>query len=97
MLDLQFAELSDKGKVRDHNEDFLGHVAPATPELARSLGWLFVLADGVGGSDKGEIASRMAVEHFTAGFPQASSSEGLSALLTRLAVMAATQPSANVR
>jgi serine/threonine protein phosphatase PrpC len=84
-LDVEFAFLSDPGRQRDHNEDYLGHVAPATPARARTQGWLFVLADGVGGSERGEVASRMAVEYFTAGFPQAASSESISALLMRLA------------
>jgi protein phosphatase len=84
-LDLEFAQLSDPGKQREHNEDYLGHVVPASPARARSHGWLFVLADGVGGTEKGEIASRAAVEHLTAGFREASPSERLSALLTRLA------------
>ena len=84
-LDLEFAQLSDPGKQREHNEAYLGHVVPASPARARSHGWLFVLADGVGGTEKGEIASRAAVEHLTAGFREASPSERLSALLTRLA------------
>ena len=84
-LDLEFAQLSDPGKQRQHNEDYLGHVTPTSPTRARSHGWLFVLADGVGGSQKGEIASRAAVEYLTQGFLAASPSEGLSALLMRLA------------
>jgi PPM family protein phosphatase len=84
-LDLEFAQLSDAGKQREHNEDALGHIAPATPARARLHGWLFVLADGVGGTEKGEVASRAAVEHLTQGFREASPSEGLSALLMRLA------------
>jgi serine/threonine protein phosphatase PrpC len=84
MLDLEFAELSDTGKVREHNEDFLGHVAPATPELAGSLGWLFVLADGVGGHEKGEVASRTAVETTITGVRGAGSGILHSALLPRL-------------
>ncbi len=32
MLDLEFAELSDVGRVRDHNEDYSGHVLPASRE-----------------------------------------------------------------
>lgn len=84
-LDVEFAQLSDPGKQREHNEDYLGHVAPATPARARSHGWMFVLADGVGGTEKGEIASRAAVEHLTAGFQEASASESLSELLIRLA------------
>ncbi len=29
MLELEFAELTDVGRVRDHNEDFMGHALPA--------------------------------------------------------------------
>jgi len=84
-LQVEFAQFSDPGKQRDHNEDYLGHVAPASPARARTHGWLFVLADGVGGSDKGEVASRDAVGYLTAGFREAAASEGLSDLLMRLA------------
>jgi len=84
-LDVEFAHCSDPGKQRGHNEDYLGQTIPDTPAQARSRGWLFVLADGVGGSEKGEVASRAAVEYLTAGFREAAPSEGLSALLMRLA------------
>ena len=62
MLDIEFVQLSDPGRVRDHNEDFFGHAVPAEEEQARTHGWLFALADGVGGHDRGEVASRVAVE-----------------------------------
>ena len=62
MLELEFSEKTHPGLLRDHNEDFVGHVSPATPKEAQSLGWLFALADGVGGQEKGEVASRVAVE-----------------------------------
>jgi len=84
MLDVEFAQLSDFGKSRDHNEDYLGYAAPETPEQARTHGWLFALADGVGGHDDGEVASRAAVEHLTQGFREASKNEALGSLLTRL-------------
>lgn len=84
MLDLEFAELSDTGKVREHNEDYFGHVIPATPEDGHAQGWLFVLADGVGGHDKGEVASRTAVESVLAGFRASKAGEPHSALLPRL-------------
>ncbi len=91
ILDIEFAQRSDPGRQREHNEDYLGHVAPASPARARSHGWLFVLADGVGGTEKGEVASHAAVEHLTAGFREASASESLSALLMRLAQEANVQ------
>ena len=84
MLDVEFAQLSDFGKSRDHNEDYLGYAAPETAERARTHGWLFALADGVGGHDDGEVASRAAVEHLTKGFREAPKNEALGALLTRL-------------
>jgi len=84
MLDVEFAQLSDPGKSRDHNEDYLGYSAPDSEEQARTHGWLFALADGVGGHDDGEVASRTAVEHLTSGFREAPKNEALGGLLTRL-------------
>jgi serine/threonine protein phosphatase PrpC len=84
MLDLEFAERTDVGRVRDHNEDYLGSAAPANPLQVRTHGWLFVLADGVGGQEKGEVASRAAVENVIAGFRKAKDGEPHSALLPRL-------------
>jgi protein phosphatase len=68
MLDLEFTELTDSGLTRGHNEDFIGHVVPASPAQVQSQGWLFALADGVGGQERGEVASRLAVESVLAGF-----------------------------
>ena len=69
MLDLEFAELSDPGLARgNHNEDSLGHVLPTSPAQIQSQGWLFALADGVGGQEKGEVASRLAVDTVISGF-----------------------------
>jgi protein phosphatase len=84
MLDIEFAQLSDPGRVRDHNEDFFGHAAPANEEQARAHGWLFALADGVGGHDRGEVASRVAVETMLEGFRKSARGESLNALLPRL-------------
>jgi len=48
---LQTASLTDAGRVRDHNEDCI----ESRPEIG-----LFVLADGMGGYNAGEVASGMA-------------------------------------
>ncbi len=53
---------TDTGQVRDHNEDFIATWEPADPEKAAELGRLFILADGAGGMDAGEIASSQATE-----------------------------------
>ena len=84
MLDVEFAQLSDAGRVRANNEDYLGSVVPATPAQARTQGWLFALADGVGGQQRGEVASRAAVESLLGGFRKAAGGEPHSALLPRL-------------
>jgi protein phosphatase len=84
MLNIEFAQASDCGRVRDHNEDYLGHFAPASAGETRNRGWLFALADGVGGQDKGEVASRMAVDTVVGGFRQARPDDSHFTLLPRL-------------
>ena len=84
MLDVEFAQISDRGRVRDHNEDYLGYVLPRTPPQSRTHGWLFALADGVGGEAQGEVAARAAVESVLAGFRGAAAGESHTALLPRL-------------
>jgi PPM family protein phosphatase len=68
MLDIEFVELTDRGLSRDHNEDSVGHFVPSSPGQVDSQGWLFAIADGVGGQENGEIASRLAINTVVAGF-----------------------------
>jgi serine/threonine protein phosphatase PrpC len=91
MLEIDFAELSDVGRVRLGNEDYLGHVAPDTSEQARNHGWLFALADGVGGQEKGEVASQTAVETVLEGFREAARGSPLNSLLQSLVRKANTR------
>ncbi len=65
---------TDTGRQRRANEDSL---------LARSP--LFVVADGMGGAQAGEVASRIAVESFQPGLQDASQPELALAALTRAA------------
>ncbi len=84
MLEVEFGQASHPGKIRANNEDSTGFFRPKSRQEARSRGWLFVLADGVGGLDMGEVASAKAVEVICAGFAEAQEHTSLLALLPRL-------------
>ncbi len=53
---------TDVGRVHDHNEDYLSRWEPKTLAEQEKHGWLYVVADGVGGAEAGEIASQYATE-----------------------------------
>ena len=59
---LQSASLTDPGRVRDHNEDCI----ESRPDIG-----LYVLADGMGGYNAGEVASGMATSLIADGLQEA--------------------------
>ena len=84
MLDVQYGQASDPGKVRTNNEDALGSFIPSSRHQVRSHGFLFAVADGVGGMDLGEVASATAISVVTEGFEKAQADTMLIALMPRL-------------
>jgi protein phosphatase len=84
MLDIQFGQASDFGKVRTNNEDAMGSFIPVSRHQARSHGYLFAVADGVGGMDLGEVASATAISVITEEFARAQAGTMLISLLPRL-------------
>lgn len=84
MLDVTFGQASDPGKVRTNNEDAMGFFIPNSRHQARSHGYLFAVADGVGGMDLGEVASSTAISVLIEEFEKAQSGAMLISLLPRL-------------
>jgi len=84
MLDVVFGQASDAGRVRPHNEDSAAAFIPRSRQEARSRGWMFVVADGVGGRELGEVASARAIKTMTEGFAESGERVSLASLLPRL-------------
>ncbi|HEY7567900.1 MAG TPA: Stp1/IreP family PP2C-type Ser/Thr phosphatase, partial [Gemmatimonadaceae bacterium] len=61
-LRVEIGTLSDVGCVREVNEDSIRVIQPPDPNELAMRGILVVVADGMGGHNAGEIASRLAVE-----------------------------------
>ena len=59
-LELEVAPLTDTGRVRSVNQDYIRVRMPSSVQKD-SLGDLFVVADGMGGRSSGEVASQLAV------------------------------------
>jgi len=62
-LQIDSAALTDRGQQRQINEDYIFHQSAQTPQQ-EPVG-LFMVCDGLGGHQAGEIASRLAVETVT--------------------------------
>ena len=57
---------TDRGRVRDHNEEYVICREPISADEEESNGWLYIVADGVGGADAGEVASEYASQQTVA-------------------------------
>jgi serine/threonine protein phosphatase PrpC len=57
---------SDQGRVRKNNEDNFAVLPP--PRLMSGLNSLFIVADGMGGAQAGEVASSLAIQELTRWF-----------------------------
>ncbi len=58
---LNVAQLTDIGRKRETNEDNMISIIPDDTQIMTKKGALFVVADGLGGHTKGEVASEMTV------------------------------------
>jgi serine/threonine protein phosphatase PrpC/outer membrane biosynthesis protein TonB len=67
-LDLVAVKLTDVGRARPHNEDYVEYFIPSDPQQLAEKGSLYLVADGMGGHQAGEIASAGAVELIIANY-----------------------------
>jgi serine/threonine protein phosphatase PrpC len=61
-MKIGYAFYTTEGPVRPHNEDSVAFWQPTDQDDWRGRGALMVLADGIGGQDRGEVASKLASE-----------------------------------
>ena len=59
---IEASMLTDAGCHRAHNEDNILYVKPGEASLLKKKGVLAIVADGMGGHQAGEVASRIAIE-----------------------------------
>lgn len=62
MSRLTYASASDVGIVRKENQDSYGVIELESGEAGGNHGWVFIVADGMGGHAGGREASKMAVD-----------------------------------
>ena len=61
-MELTYGEICVSGPVRPNNEDRVGFWQPDNANDRRDFGAIAVIADGVGGRNRGEVASAMAIQ-----------------------------------
>lgn len=62
LLYFHYAGLTNTGLIRDHNEDAYRLPEDADADTLAVKGHLYILADGMGGHQKGEVASAVTIE-----------------------------------
>src|SRR5271166_3767278 len=81
---IEVSSQSDIGCVRNNNEDSFGYWEPENDELFLRKGRLAVVADGMGGYEGGQEASRLAVEALLAAYRDFPGDDPQQALVTAL-------------
>jgi serine/threonine-protein kinase len=88
---LRYARLTTTGPVRPINEDWLDFWESPDPLTREKQGSVALIADGVGGYDNGEVASRTAVDAAMKEFQEAPGDMKPYALLRRMFTAACAQ------
>ena len=81
---VELASLTDVGCSRENNEDHYGYWEPADDGSFATLGRLAIVADGMGGHEGGQVASRMAVEILAETYATSAETDSQKRLLNAL-------------
>jgi serine/threonine protein phosphatase PrpC len=84
ITNIVFAQRTDIGLKRESNEDSALSFQPEDQQVMESKGVLFVVADGLGGHTRGEVASQLAVNTIRDVYYQQQSGDPVASL--RLAI-----------
>jgi PPM family protein phosphatase len=82
---VELASLTDVGCNRENNEDNYGYWEPEDDASFAVRGRLAIVADGMGGHEGGQIASRMAVEILAEAYAASTEADSQKRLLNALA------------
>jgi serine/threonine-protein kinase len=83
-MEIQYGFHTTAGPVRDLNEDSLAAWLPTAQEDWRQRGAIIVLADGVGGQERGEVASQTACQAASESFQQAKPGQDPQSILWQI-------------
>jgi serine/threonine protein phosphatase PrpC len=99
-IELEAVKLTDVGLARPHNEDYVEYVIPSDPQELANKGSLYLVADGMGGHQAGEVASEGAVELVIANYYGDTSNDAATSLVRafhianqQLHIQSETEPS----
>ena len=83
MLDIIYGQATHSGH-RSENEDSMGVYVPTSRAEVQARGWMFAVADGVGGLHAGRVAANTAIQTLVDGFARTEEQASLAGVLPRL-------------